>query len=105
MALKQLSVDEFLGEVLQSLNLPRLKYGTKFNILFSGESSRFNIKFQGSDRLFTVYKHICAIETNREELKKSSNMEQSKESGKLVIVTPRSDVQKVIMAEVDMVLS
>ena len=75
MALKHLTVNAFLYEVIQSLNLPPLKEGTKFLILFSGQSSKISINFEGTDLLLTVYKRICAIESNREELKRSISTE------------------------------
>lgn len=105
MALKHLTVNAFLFEVIQSLDLPPLRQGTKFIILFSGQSSRFNINFEGTDLLHTVYKRICAIEANREELKKSSSTDDLQASGQSGRINQSGEGQKVIMAELDMIRS
>ena len=73
MALKDLTVDQFLYEVIQSLDLPTLKEGTKFLITFSGQSLKSIINFEGSDRLIQVHTRISQIEENRETLRKSTS--------------------------------
>jgi hypothetical protein len=103
MALKHLTVNAFLYEVIHSLNLPALRKEIKFTILFSGQSSKYNINFGGTDLIDTVYKRICAIEANREGFKKSKNTDDLQSSGGK---TNQSDEgEQVITAEIDMVRS
>ena len=85
--MKTLTVDKFLREIVEYLELPPLKKGTRFVIRFSDEESQFKINFEKNYNIHTVYKRITDIEAIREEL-----------SGK---ISPRSE--KRIIAEIEMI--
>ena len=71
-ARKDLMVHQFLSSVIEECQLPPLRSGTKFLIMFKGQSSKFNINFERTDLLCTVYKRIRAIEINRQSLLKKN---------------------------------
>ena len=105
MALKDLTVNAFLLEVIQSLDLPPLKDGTKFLITFSGQSSQFNINFERSELLLQVYKRVSTIEANRQHLRKSSSTEALNGMAKASSMMNQSyEVERQpIIAEFDMI--
>ena len=65
MALRELTVQEFVGEVLDALKVPPLKSNTKIKIGFFGKSTNFPVRFRANELIDTVYTKICSIEEQR----------------------------------------
>lgn len=66
MALPDLTVNEFLFEILNSMKVPSFKPNTRTKIGFYGKSAKFPMYVQGSELMEKVYKKICSIESQRE---------------------------------------
>ena len=112
MALKDLSVDEFVFEILHSMKVPPFKPNTRTQIGFYGKSSKFPMRVRGNELMDKVYKKICSIEEQRERSKQNSSTEElpksasqvSKESGSKAIgvVADKIRSRETIVAEIDL---
>ena len=67
MALKDLTVDEFIFEIFSSMKVPPFKPNTRTQIGFYGMSSKFPMRVAGNKTMDKVYKKICSIEEQREQ--------------------------------------
>lgn len=78
--------------------------------MFKGQSSKFNINFEKTDLLCTVYKRIRAIEINRQSLLKKnySNEDLQVPQNERNSFSERQDLylnSEPIIAEIDMINS
>lgn len=78
--------------------------------MFKGQSSKFNINFEKTDRLSTVYKRIKAIEENRQTLNLlSPRKDDFKHENNRIFLFPIQEElpeeEAPMIAEIDMINS
>lgn len=109
LALPQLSVNEFMTEVLEAMHAVGLVRKFRISIHFFGKSVRFPIHFEGRDNLQKVFKKICGIEESRERSQRLSPHEDSPKAGNSTLNMSAGEAEakaqpesKTIVAEIRM---